>query len=260
MGAILDDIIKCAKWQGQNVLSSNGLWADEIEKWLEYIKNKYWFDKYKPRLTKQAKEKLWEALSEISSMYFLEQIHKLSVKQLKPSGRNNKEGDFLLGINGISIFCEVKSPGWEADVVRDEGPNSHRLKQPKYINAEVRWIDNSVAIRNAVDKAYEKLPDNIPSLLIINPDLWWVGWGDEIKVNNMPLFIDRALYYEPLNPPYTDSRPKGCFMTKEYERLSAVLFLDITASGNKIEYKKIWALNNNAVCPLPSPLRLCGDN
>lgn len=256
MGAILDGIIKCAKWQGQNVLSSNGLWAEEIEKWLEYIKNKCWFDKYEPRLTKQNKENFWEALSEISSMYFLEQIHKLSIKQLEPLGRNRKKGDFLLRINGISIFCEVKSPGWEADVVRCEGPNSHRLKQPKYINAEVRFIDNSVAIRNAVVKAYEKLSDNIPSLLIINSDLWWGGWGDEIKVNKMPLFIDRALYYEPLKPPYTDLRPKGCFMTKEYERLSAVLFLDITVSGNKIKYDKTLALNNNAVCLLPKIKRL----
>jgi hypothetical protein len=56
------------------------------------------------------------------------------------------------------MFVEVKSPGWEAQIAREEGQGSSRLLQPKYINGEGRWLDSVERVREAVSRAYPQFP------------------------------------------------------------------------------------------------------
>jgi len=257
MGLILDDILKNAKWKGQDAFPSNELLENECEKWLVYLNNKGWLSEYMPRLIKMDTKKRDEVLSEISSAYFLEEICGIPVKEVEQEGINNKRGDFIVSVDSMDVFCEVKSPGWEADIVKEQGPKSERLKMPKYINAETRSVGNSDAIRYAIEDAYEKLPEDMPNLLIINDDLWF-SILDEPVDDGMPLSVNNALFYKPLPPPYSDERPQGCFMTDQYRVLSGALFLRVVkyATKDKIIYESMLFLNNNTLHPLPQGLKI----
>jgi hypothetical protein len=69
------------------------------------------------------------------------------------------------------VFVEVKSPGWEDEIAKAEGQDSQRLQQPKYVGVETRATAPWASVRHAVAKAYPKMPDTMPTLLVINDDL-----------------------------------------------------------------------------------------
>lgn len=239
---LLHKILTMAKWRGKDEFPSDDIWACEAEKWLNFIDLKGQLTRFMPRLTKQDTKKRDEAFAEISSAYFLEKICEVPVIEWEPIGLKNSRGDFMLSVDSTSIFCEVKSPGWESDVVDQQGVGSPRLGLPKYINGEVKGIDNSRPIRYAIDKAYKKLPGDKPTLLIFNDDLWFSIFN-EMSVSTpdeMPLCIYRALFYEPKPPPYTDKKPKGYFKIGLYERLSGILFLNVINSGTIVYKNKIF--------------------
>src|SRR2546426_8396306 len=103
------------------------------------------------------------------------------------------------------MFVEVKSPGWESEIANVEGQDSPRLQQPKYINAEARITGPWLSVRNSVKMAYPKMPNSIPTLLMIADDL-------TVPLSNWLLNVEIALY----------SADGGCFAGSKYQRLGAV--------------------------------------
>lgn len=174
-----------AKWVGKDSFPAWEQWADEVEKWLQFIRDRGELDRFLPRLRNRARMRD-ETLSEIAVAYFLETLCGLPINRWEPGGAGGKTGDLLVGHDsGPNIFIEVKSPGWEAKVIREHAKyhagevcNSKpvvpglppRLKQPKYLNGEGGHLDLVTPVRQAVAKAYPKLPDSMPTLLIIVDD------------------------------------------------------------------------------------------
>ncbi|MFA5261606.1 MAG: hypothetical protein WC450_10295, partial [Candidatus Omnitrophota bacterium] len=150
---LLDTIIEQAKWKQTDHYPSCPEWKAEDNKLLELAKEERVLEDYFHRLTTDNKSRRDETLNELRAAYFLRKGCKISIKKWFP---NNGRGEFTLFINGQDVFCEVKSPGWEA--VEEES----RKKQPKYIHAEVKTVDNSPNIIYTVKKAYVKFSDKIP--------------------------------------------------------------------------------------------------
>lgn len=250
MCTLLDDILKTAVWRGKDDFPYDSLVKAELQKWLQYTKNKGWFDEYLPRLTKMDINKRDEALDEILTAYFLEEKMHFVVKDREPKGANGKRGEFILVAEETDIFCEVKSPGWESEIVKKEGVHSSRLSTSKYLPVEARWGDDSAAIKATVDKAYEKLPNDKPILLIMVDDFWRNLFQSSTLFK---ITVNKALYYESRPAPCQDP-PSGCFATKDYEKLSGILFLKFQIKNNNVIYNNRLCLNKYALCRLPSKL------
>lgn len=253
---LLYKMLEESVWKDQDAFPSDDVWAKEVENWLEFIKSKGQIDRFWSRLTKQDTKKRDEALAEIRSAYFLDKRLGFSIADWEPKSNKGKKCDFVLSVNSNNIFCEVKNPGWESDFVKEQGIGTQRLKMPKYVHCEARAVDNSGAIRNAINKAYEQLPQNEKNLLIIDDDLW-MPILDESSISDsieLPLSISRTLYYEPSLSPFVDTKQKGCFTTDLYQQLSGILLLHIVNVNGVISYRNKIFDNPFAVNKLPKEL------
>lgn len=120
------------------------------------------------------------------------------------------------------MFVEVKARGWEEEVVLAEGWHSPRLRLPKYIDvgggATAPWR----SVRESVKKAYPKMADTRPTLLVINDDLF-------VALNNWPLNAEIALYTPRGRGHHPDGylAEDGCFVGHTYQRLGAVGVLNV---------------------------------
>ena len=103
----------------------------------------------------------------------------------EPPGAGGTHGEFLTGFDPRqAVFVEVKSPGWEDEIVQDQGQGSPRLQKPKYIHAEARSTAPWASVRHAVKKAYPKMPTNMPTMLVINDDLMvaLLDWSEVVDI------------------------------------------------------------------------------
>jgi len=83
------------------------------------------------------------------------------------SGVKSREGEYLLRCpSGADVFTEVKSPGWEFELTKEER-SAGRIDQPKYKDGEARAVGPWQAIQFAVEKAYPKFLPNVPNLLVV---------------------------------------------------------------------------------------------
>lgn len=205
---LLSKMAQASRWLGRDQFPSE-IRAHEVEKWLEYIKGKNQLERFLPRL-KDAPDKRDETLAEIYAAYFIEKCAGYPITTWEPSGNNGKLGEFSFTFEGNEIFCEVKSPGWEREIVDREGPNSPRLNLPKYIPREGGSFDNSDYVCDTILKAYPKFPINKPTLLILVDDF-------KVSLSDDPIDMWKALY-----------KPNvGCFATSKYCNLGAVAVLDM---------------------------------
>jgi hypothetical protein len=221
-----------SRWVGADEYPSCTDWADEHESWLQYLKREGALGRYWPRL-KGTKEQRDEALAEIAAAYFFGANCRLPIVEWEPLGEAGKVGEFTVADpSGTRIFVEVKSPGWEAEIVADEGRASPRLLQPKYIDAEARATAPWASIRHAVRKAYPKLSSTIPTLLVINDDLMrsLSDWGKHVG--------DIALYALK-HAGYTQGylAENGPFANRDFERLGGVAVLTVDLPGSGVRYR-----------------------
>ena len=178
-----------------------------------------------------------ETLAELASAYFIENFTGASLNIWWPIGRNGTPADYEFTIFGLSVFCEVKSPGWEAAIVREEGKSASRLKLPKYLNAEFRPVDNSFDLRCCLEKAYPNLPQDRPTMIMVVDDLFFPLRYDDLA-------IDRVLH---------DPARNGCFTSKEFERLGGVGFFNVMCQGGNIQYYFNLFVNDNALPAVQLP-------
>ncbi len=219
---LLYRISRRALWIGQDDYPAFIEWADEHEKWLQFLSERGEFDRFRPRLESSA-AKRDETFAEIGAAYFLEKRCGLALTAWEPPGVGRTTGEFLVGVRpGQQIFVEVKSPGWEAEIVAAEGFASPRLQQPKYLDVESRWTNPWEPVRKSIAKAYPKMPDSMPTLLIIHGDLIvpLTEWRQNVEI---------ALYCKRVNGHKTGYLAEdGCFVDPRYERLGAVGILNVT--------------------------------
>jgi hypothetical protein len=208
-------------------------------------------DRYLPRL-RGPKEKRDETLAEIAVAYFLVTRCGLTIFEWEPPGAGRTAGEFLVGVDRReTIFVEVKSPGWEDEIAKAEGQTSPRLQQ-KYISGDARATAPWASVRHAVKKAYPKMQDTVPTLLVINDDLMvsLPSWGKKI--------VDMALY-TPKSPRQTSGylAEDGPFATREYERLGGVGVLDVRF-GSSVEYRFDLFENPYALRTVALPPKVAG--
>lgn len=244
--SLLDEIKQGSRWIGKDAFPSTLEWKLEVEKWLIFIKQEGQFQRFLPRL-QDIPRKRDEALAEISAAYFIKRIKGYPILEWQPVGAENKTGEFSFQVaNEYIVFSEVKSPGWEADVVRNKD-DLGRLDKPKYINGEAAFFNNAVDIRYAIQKAYPKFIEDKLNLLIIVDDL-------RVSLSEDRWGAEEALYYKPLKTPYCDTKSEGCFVSTGYNRLGGLATLNVEQT-KEINYR--WKLykNPNAIISLPDNIQ-----
>jgi len=205
---LLAQISKGSRWLENDQFPSR-IREKDITNWLEYIHSKNQFERFLPRL-KDVPAKRDEGLAEIYAAYFIEKCAGYPVTTWEPPGNNGKLGEFSFMFEGMEIFSEVKSPGWEREIVESEGPGSPRLKKAKYLPGDHGWFDNSDYVRGTVAKAYPKFPSYKPTLLVLVDDF-------KVSLSDDPIDMWKALY-----------KPNvGCFATSEYCNLGAVAVVNM---------------------------------
>jgi hypothetical protein len=224
-----------AKWLGQDGYPAWSFVADEHEQWLKLIETRAGqagLDHYVNKLQEEAKRRD-EFLAELAVAYFLDARCGLPIVRLEPPGAAGKTGEFLVQLpDKREMFVEVKSPGWESQVVQDEVATlggkplrgrPDRLNQPKYVHGETRSYNHTQCVRDTVAKAYPKMLDTAPTLLVINDDLV-PSLTDSLDMVKHALFGKRLI--DPQHPA-AQYQPRwwqddGCFLDHRYERLGAV--------------------------------------
>lgn len=214
----------------------------EIDKWLVFIENKGELKRFIPRLTKMDSSKRDEALAEISSAYLLENELNFIVTGWEVPTRNNKNVDFVIESKVNKIFCEVKSPGWERELLKKELIEG-RKDQRKYIPSEWRSFGHWKNIRYAIKKAYPKFLSNYKNLVIIQDDLFVsiLDFPTDIQIE-IALFEDQSVY----------NNEKGVFTNSDYENVGGILFIDINPTNSK-KYKIKFFPNENSKIPFIIP-------
>jgi hypothetical protein len=228
---LLHEVAQGAQWIGTDEFPSCLEWANEHEAWLRFVNDGGALHHYLPRL-RGPKERRDEAFAEIAPAYFFGTKCGLSVFEWEPTGANGKRGEFLMGFDRRQpVFVEVKAPGWEDEIVKTEGRASARLQQPKHIQAEARATGPWASVRHAVAKAYPKMPDTLPTLLVINDDLM-------VSLSDWSAGVTEIALYAPHLPGATlgYSAQDGPFVNNRYERLGAVGVFNVRLVSG-IEYR-----------------------
>jgi len=209
---------------------------NEIEKWLQYIDSKGQLDRYKPRFSSSRTQRV-EALAEISSAYFVDQILGYGILDWEVKTNGTKNVDFILKVGSGKVYAEVKSPGWEGEL--DVAERAERKKFPKYYKTEARHVAPWISIRHAIYKSHEKFLPDCRNIVIMMDDLFLSPWeipGQE----NIALFEEIGIY----------GKEKGYFADTRFKNVSGILILGVLPSGEKVEYIRQYIANKNAKMPL----------
>lgn len=227
-----------ATWVGTDDFPASEEWANEHEQWLAFIDAVGALGHYLPRL-RGPKERRDEAFTEIAVAYFLAVRCGHPILAWEPVGVGGKRGEFSVAVAGQSVFVEVKSPGWEQEIAAAEGQGSPRLSQPKYIAGEARSTGPWESVRHAVKKAYPKLDDIEPTLLVIKDDLM------VDLLDRGTTMMDIAVY-TPAAAGHTSGylAEDGPFADARYERLGGIGVLVVDHPvGEPVRYR--FALFDN---------------
>lgn len=264
---LLHRVAQGAKWAGQDAYPAWPWVADENEKWLKLIATRLGetgIDHYTNKL-REPRAKRNEFLVELATAYFLDTRCALPVVGLEPPGSGGKTGEFLFGLpDKRQMFVEVKSPGWEGEVEEEErlkrvGPRPRgrllRLDQPKYQHLEGRAFHHTQRVRDTVAKAYPKMPERLPTLLVISDDLF-VSLTDSDDMVKWALFAKRSI--DPIHeaakyqPQWTTE--DGCFLGSQYERLGAVAVFNFIP-GEPYRYRFTLFRNPHALEAVQVPAK-----
>lgn len=244
--SIFEKVFKEPKWRGKDAFPSTPEWKAEVEKYLLFLEQHRQLDRFLPRLNDE-RQKRDETLAEIQAAYFIEALSGYPIILWEPDVEPFAL-EFEFGRKGQSILCEVKSPGWEREVFEEQGVYADRLNQPKYIQAEARSTAPWRAIRESVKKAYPKFPNNKPSLLVINDDVF-------LTPIEVPNEIEIALFCPKAKSGLGDGylAEDGCFVGNTYQNLGGVLCMQVQSSYGIIQYRSHFVRNPNALpdCKIP---------
>lgn len=239
LGPLTSTVMDRAHWALEDEFPSSQLWADEIEKVLNFAEVHGQFERYLSDITASTSQRD-SAIAELRVAFFFHR-NQFGIVQWKPIGQHSKEGEFLVrGRSCVETFVEVKNPGWEGQLSEAE-LKAYRHRQPKYLNGDFRSIASWERIQFAVDKAYEKFSPDKPNLLVIVDDLFVsLKYNTEIHAKRALYGINRA----------------GCFTSSIYQNLGGVGIFWVENSQKEIFYEMKLFLNPYAHdASLPDDLR-----
>jgi hypothetical protein len=170
-------------------------WAKELDVLLRFADERGRLSSFVPRLESRNHNRD-EALNELRVAYWFAQ-NGFPVVQWEPSGLNGMKGEYLINSpDAVSVFVEVKSPGWEGDLTNEER-KAGRTKQPKYREEDGGAFGNWQPIQRCIasPKTYPKFTPTQPNLLVISDDLM-VGLHDSPEHVEIALYADHKGYGE----------------------------------------------------------------
>lgn len=228
---LFDSVFNNPAWTGKDDFPSCLEWKLEINKRLEFIKNKGVPNRFLKRLNAKKTERD-EAFSEILAAYILEEKLNYKIIEWDRNTIGKRDVDFIIMAGLQEIYCEVKSPGWEAELNQAE-KMSGRKSQPKYIDAEVRSLGLWANIQYAIIKAYPKFLPDKKNLVITCHDLFLGLLEDDLNTN-IALYSNGSRYNSVIK-----KEQKGCFSDNAFENIGGVLIIEDTLySGDKeVTYK-----------------------
>ena len=241
LGPLTATIMDEARSRVQDEFPSTQLWADEIERILSFAQVQGQFECYLGALRGNASQRD-SAIAELRVAFCFDR-NGFSLVGWRPVGADGNEGEFLIGDpSGLTVFVEVKSPGWEGEL-SDEEREAGRIDQGKYLYCDGRAIAPWERIQFAIGKAYKKFLSSSPNLLVIVDDLFVsLEHGTEIHAN-------MALY---------SSHNNACFTHSNFQNLGGVSFFWVKNNGREVWYEMKMFLNPHALpgTALPEPLSL----
>jgi len=235
---ILHSIAQGAEWTTEDEFPAAPEWADEHEQWLAFVDSKGELARFLPRLKKSAYQRD-RTFSEIGIAYYLETRRSLPIIEWEPTGNEAKTGEYMVQGPTGPIFVEVKTGGWQKDIVEEQGRHSPRLSQPKYINAEARSVAPWAVIRNAIANAYPKFTSTMPSLLIIREDY----------LAPLDTFNKDIALFCPGRGKQGDGylAENGYFLDSRFERLGGLAIFSVELGIRGLRYSFSVSHNPNAV-------------
>jgi hypothetical protein len=189
------------------------------------------------------------AFSEIGIACYLEKQRCLPIIDWEPTGNGAKKGEYMVQGPTGPIFVEVKTGGWQKDIMEEQGRHSPRLSQPKYLDGEARSVAPWAVIRNAIANAYPKFTNSIPSLLIIRDDY----------LTSLDMFNKDIALFCPGRGNQAGGylAENGYFLDSRFERLGGIAIFRVELGGGGLQYNFSVSHNPNAVeaVRLPSALQ-----
>ena len=243
LGPLVSAAMDGARWRGRNAFPSSQDWSDEVEKVFAFAVAHGQFGNYLPRLRGRWNQ-FDSALAELRVAFYLDR-NQFRVAGWEPAGARGVkgEGEFLVtGPSEISTFVEVKSPGWEGELFKEE-IMAGRANEPKHLFCEARAVGPWERVQFEVEKAYKKFKPDVPNLLILVDDLF-VSLEHETD-----LHMGTALY---------EKRNNGCFAESKYENLGAVGAFWVVKKNHEIWYEMKVHANAHALksSAIPEDMRL----
>jgi hypothetical protein len=250
LGPIACQYLAGHKWSTADTYPATAALANELEDMLKFALDSGVIEKFTPRLL-ETDRKRDEALSELRTALFF-QRNGFNVFGWDPKGEGNHVGEFRVERPGEpSIFVEVKSPGWEAQI-SDEERRKTRSKEPKILPGIVEGAAAGTweQLRNCIrHNAYAKFTSSDANLLVIT---------DDFKPPLDDWMADIALYQQ--GNEYGNE--PGYFTSNQFERLGgiAVLQLEDFKSSASVSYSYKFYPNPYALIPLPASLQGIADD
>jgi hypothetical protein len=222
-------LLACSTWTQTNSYPAHQAWADELEQLLSLLQVEGVLGRFLPRLSSRE----WEgALAEARAAFYFKR-NGFRITNWQPRANPTIPGDLEIQWSDTEkIFVEVKGPGWESELSQEE-IEAKRQQQPKYINAEARFVDPYERLRYAIAKAVPKFTDNRPNLVVVVDDLFFS------PLEGPPLLLHWRL-----------AKILGDLT---FAIVSAVFLLKPIKYAGKatVEYLQYFCPNGRAVYPLP---------
>ncbi len=225
--------------------SSQG-WADELEALLCFADSQGRLnsggksnDDFYPRINTNRCNQRDEALNELRVARFLTR-NGFPIRAWNPPGMGSRTGEFSVGTpENVTIFVEVKSPGWESELTQAERL-AGRTKQPKYRDGDGGAFANWQGVRRCISssKTYPKFDPGNANLLVIADD-FFVDLHGSLQQVEIALYHDKTSY----------GGEMGYFASAAYENLGGVAIFAATSRGSGVEYS--WRVFGNPFA-LPS--------
>jgi len=242
---LFDEVFTNSWWSEQSNFPPCDEWKADIEKHLRFMLDK----SYLSSIENQLRSRNFESfLSEIFAACFVEVSLGFEITEWNPQTKKGRDVEFRVRIKENSeIFCEVKSPGWQGQLTKEE-IDSGRAKQSKHSKfTEARAVHPYMNIRKTIANSYEKFLSDRQNLLIITDDLFQpLSMGPKFNhelERKIPFDIYIALY----NCHDEIYHGKGYFRNEHFENLGGILFLNDRFLGKFFAW---FEANLNAKVPL----------
>jgi hypothetical protein len=225
-----------SRWRPRDKHPLDQCFADELEHLLDFAAGHGQLDRYTSKLCSRERD---SAIAELRVASDLAD-RGFQFDEFEPAGTGVKRGEFLVFVpsQGVGIFTEVKAPDWHAEVTGFGKAASdpeclkaakERFTEPKYRNGGGSHLPG-VGVEFAIEKAYEKLPCDQPTLVVVPSNGMFESYRHSSKIIEHRRLLN----------------PGGPFDSDKFERLGAVGLFWYEDRGGTIVYDMEIVTNSHA--------------